>query len=112
MGTTRWRLQPVTDIGALYYVYCQTGLKRTALKSLMTYSTIRQFATDHLQQRTLLEAAQVDYTQMDGWQAELHRATQDLRSQIPGWHTSLDPYAPDSAWVWEYITQTGPQSDN
>ena len=49
---------------------------------------------------------------MDGWQAELHRATQDLWSQIPGWHTSLDPYAPDSAWVWEYITQTEPQSDN
>ena len=88
------------------------GLKRTALESLLTYCTICQFATDHLHQRTLLEAAQVDYTQMDGWQAELHRATQDLWSQISEWHTSLDPYAPDFAWLWEYITQTEPQSDN
>ena len=69
---------PAAVIGALYYVYCQTGLKRTALESLMTYSAIRKFATDHLQQQTLLKATQVDYTQMDGGQAELHRATQDL----------------------------------
>ena len=27
---------PVAVIGALYYIYCQTGLKRTALESLMT----------------------------------------------------------------------------
>ena len=103
---------PAAVIGALYYVYCQTGLKRTALESLMTYSAIRHFATDHLQQRTLLAAAQVDYTQMEGWQAELHRATQDLWSQIPGWHTSCDPYEPNSAWLWKYITQTESQSDN
>jgi hypothetical protein len=88
------------------------GLKRTALESLLTYRTIRQLATNHLQQRTLLEAAQMNYTQMDGWQVEIHRATHDLWSQIPGWNTSLDPYAPDSAWVWEYITETEPQSDN
>ena len=70
------------------------------------------FATDHLQQRTLLAATQVDYKQVEGWQAELHRATQDLWSQIPGWHTSRDPYKPDSAWVWKYISQTESQSDN
>ena len=78
----------------------------------MTYSAIRQFATDHLQQRTHLAAAQVDYKQMEGWQAELHRATHDLWSQIPGWHTSCDPYEQNSAWLWKYITQTESQSDN
>ena len=94
---------PAVVIGALYYVYCQTGLKRTALESLMTYSAIRHFATDHLQQRTLLAAAQVDYTQMEGWQVELHRVTQDLWSQIPRC---------TSAWLWKYINQTESQSDN
>ena len=49
-------------IGALYYVYCQTGLKRKALESLLTYRTIRQFATTHLQHRTFLIEAQIDTT--------------------------------------------------
>ena len=66
----------------------------------------------HLQQQTLLEAAQVDSTQMKGCQAELHRATHDLWSQVPRWHISLDPYAPDSSWFWEQIANTEPQSDN
>jgi hypothetical protein len=92
---------PAAVIGTLYYVYCQTGVKRTALKSLMTYSAIHHFATDHFQQRTLLAAAQVDYTQMEGWQAELHRATQDLWSQIPRWFTSCNLYELDSAWRWK-----------
>ena len=35
---------PAAVIGTLYYVYCQTGVKRTALESLMTYSAIRQFS--------------------------------------------------------------------
>ena len=32
---------PVAVIGALYYVYCQTELKRKALESLLTYGAIR-----------------------------------------------------------------------
>ena len=31
---------PAAVIGALYYVYCQTGLKRKALESLLTYGAI------------------------------------------------------------------------
>jgi hypothetical protein len=39
---------PAAAIGTLYYVYCQTGLKRTALESLPTYRTIQQFTTTRL----------------------------------------------------------------
>ena len=57
---------PAAVIGTLYYLYCQTGLKRTELESLLTYRTIRQLAMTHLQHQTLLEAAQVNSTQMEG----------------------------------------------
>ena len=53
-----------------------------AFKSLLTYAVICQFATTHLQQQTLLTAAQVDNSQMEGCQAEVHRATQDLWTQV------------------------------
>jgi hypothetical protein len=35
---------PAAVIGALYYVYCQTGLKRKVLESLLMFHAIRQFA--------------------------------------------------------------------
>jgi hypothetical protein len=101
---------PVAVIGALYYVYCLTDLKRKALKSLITYRTIRQFATTHLQHRTLLRQAQTDTTQTDGWQTEIRRAIQDLCEQVPRWNIHLDPYAPESTWVWEQIAHTEAQA--
>ena len=52
------------------------------LESLLTYRVIRQLAATHLQQQTLLEVAQVDDSQMVGSQIEVHRATQDLWTQI------------------------------
>ena len=103
---------PLAVIGALYYVYCQTGLKRKALESLLTYGAIRQFTTTHLQHRTLLSQAQIDTTRSDGWQVELNRATQDLCAQIPQWNSHLDPYAPESTWIWERIAHTESQTEN
>ena len=93
-------------------MYCQTGLKRKALESLLTYGAIRQFATTHLQHRTLLSQAQIDTTRSDGWQVELHRATQDLCAQIPQLNSHLDPYAPESTWIWEQIALTKPQAEH
>ena len=90
---------PAAVIWALYYVYCQTGLKFKALESLLTYRAIRQFATTHLQHRTLLTEAQIDTTGMDGWQTELHRATQDLCAQVPRWNSHSDPHASDSTCI-------------
>ena len=66
---------PVAVIGVLYFVYCLTGYKRIELESLLTYRAIRQFARTHLQQRTLLKAAQVDYNQLLECQTELQCAT-------------------------------------
>ena len=48
---------PAAVIGTLYYIYCKTGIKRATLKSLLTFSDIRRYATSHLQQQTLLDAA-------------------------------------------------------
>ena len=59
----------------------------------------------HLQQQTLLAAAQVDNAQMEGCQAEVHRATQDLWTQVTSWHPGTDPYAPHTKWVWDKIAQ-------
>jgi hypothetical protein len=69
---------PAAVIGTLYYTYCKTAIKRTELESLLTYRTIRQFVTTHLQQQTPLEVAQVDSNQIKGCQLELHRSIQDL----------------------------------
>ena len=69
---------PAAVIGTLYYIYCKTGVKRAELESLLTYRANRQFATTHLQQQTILTAAQVDDTQMEGCQEEVYRATQNL----------------------------------
>ena len=74
---------PAAVIGVLYFVYCLTGCKHTELESLLTYRAIRQFARTHLQQRTLLKAAQVDSNQMLACQTELQCATKDLWTQVP-----------------------------
>ena len=42
------------------------------------YRAIRQFAVTHLQQQTILEVAQVDATQIKGYQEVVYRTTQDL----------------------------------
>jgi hypothetical protein len=70
--------EPAAVIGTLYYIYCKTGIKRAAFEYLLTNADTRQFATTHLQKPTLLAAAQVDNTQMEGCQAEVYWATQDL----------------------------------
>jgi hypothetical protein len=101
---------PAAVIGALYYIYSLTDIKRKALESLLTYRTIRQFAATHLQQRTLLRQAQIDITQTDGWLLEIRRITQDICGQVPGWSIHLDPYAPESTWVWEQIAHTEAQA--
>jgi hypothetical protein len=66
---------PAAVIGTLYYVYCKTGVKRAELESLLTYRAICQFATTHLQRQTILTAAQVDDTQMEGCHEKVYRAT-------------------------------------
>ena len=76
-----------------------------ALETLLTYRAIRRFAAVHLQQQTLLEVAQVEDTQMVGCQSEVHRATQDLWTQITRWEANTDPYASTAAGVWEEIAQ-------
>jgi hypothetical protein len=96
---------PAAVIGTLYYVYCKAGVKRAELESLLTYRAIQQFATIHLQQQTLLTAAQVDETQLVGCQEEVHKATQDLWTQVSPWNADTDPYASTAAWVWERIAQ-------
>ena len=96
---------PAAGIGTLYYIYCKTGVKRAELESLLTYRAIRQFAMTHLQRQTILTAAQVDDTQMVGCQEEVHKATQDLRTQVTPWVADTDPYASTAAWVWEQIAQ-------
>jgi hypothetical protein len=96
---------PAAVIGTLYYVYCTTGVKRAELESLLTYRAIRQFATTHLQQQTILTAAQVDDTQMEGCQKEVYRFTQDLWTQKTILNADTDPYAVIAAWVWEQIAQ-------
>ena len=58
-------------IGTLYFIFCSTGRKRTKLESLLTYRAIRQFDRVHLQQRTLLKAAQLKPDQMATYQTEL-----------------------------------------
>ena len=84
-------------IGTLYYVYCNTGVRRAELESLLTYRAIRQYATTHLQQQTILTAAQVDDTQMEGCHEEVYRATQDLWTQVTSWNAETDPYASTAA---------------
>ena len=101
---------PAAAIGTLYYLYCKAGVTRVGLESLLTYRTIRQLAATHLQQQTLLEVAQVDDSQMVGSQIEVHRATQDLWTQITRWEADTDPYTSASAWVWDEIAQ--PESPN
>ena len=54
---------PAAVNGTLYFIYCLTGRKRTELESLLTYRAIRQFARVHLQQQTLLKAAQINPNQ-------------------------------------------------
>jgi hypothetical protein len=66
---------PVAVISTLYYICCKTGIKRAELEALLAYHEICQFAATHLQQQTILEVAQVDATQMEGCQKEVHRAT-------------------------------------
>ena len=68
-------------------------------ESLLTYRAIRQLAATHLQQQTLLEVAQVDDSQMVGSQIEVHRATQDLWTQITRWEAGTNPYTSTAAWV-------------
>ena len=91
---------PAAVIGTLYYIYCKAGVKRVELESLLAYRAIRQFAATHLQQQTILEVAQVDADQMVGCQAEVHRATQDLWTQITSWNVDTNTYASTAAWVW------------
>jgi hypothetical protein len=81
--------------GTLYFVYCPTGRKRTELKSLLTYRTIRQFSRTHLQPQTLAKAAQVNPNQMLAFQTELQCATKDLWTQVSGWQNHIDPYRGD-----------------
>jgi hypothetical protein len=50
---------PVAVIDTLYYPSCQVDTITSELEALLTYRTIRQFATQTLQQQSLLEAAQV-----------------------------------------------------
>ena len=76
------------------------------LESLLAYHAIRQFAATHLQQQTILKAAQVDANQMVGCQEEVHRATQELWTQITSWNVDTNPYASTAAWVWEEIAQS------
>ena len=38
--------------------------------------------------------------------------TQDLCAQIPQWNSHLDPYAPESTWIWEQIAHTEPQAEH
>ena len=73
---------PAAVIVTLNYIYCKTGVKRAELESPLTYRAIRQFATIYLQRQTILTAAQVDDTQMVGCQEEVHKATQDLWTQV------------------------------
>jgi hypothetical protein len=103
---------PVAVIGTLYYVYCKTDVKRAELESLLTYRAIFQYATTHLQQQTILTAAQVDDTQMEGCHKEVYRATQDLWTQVITWNADTDPYASTEAWVWEQIAQPNSPGHN
>jgi hypothetical protein len=96
---------PAAVIGTLYFIYCLTGRKRMELESLLTYRAIRQFARVHLQQRTLLKAAQLNPIQMVACQTELQCATKDLWTQVPGCQNHMDPYAPDANWIWDQIAQ-------
>ena len=96
---------PAATIGTLYYIYCKAGVTRVGLESLLTYRAIRQLVATHLQQQTLLEVAQVDDSQMVGSQIEVHRATQDLWTQITRWEADTNPYTSTAAWVWEEIAQ-------
>ena len=75
------------------------------MESLLTYRAIRQFARAHLQQRTLLKAAQLNLIQMVACQTELQCATKDLWTQVPGCQNHMDPYAPDANWIWDQIAQ-------
>jgi hypothetical protein len=86
---------PAAVIGILYYVYCKTGVKRAELESLLTYRAIQQFAMIHLQQQTILTAAQ----------KEVHKVTQDLWTQVTSWNADTNPYASTAEWVWEQIAQ-------
>ena len=83
---------PAADIGALYFVYCLTGRKHTELESRLTYRAIRQFARTHLQQQTLLKAAQVDSNQMLECQTELPCATKVLYMDTSAW--LAEPHEP------------------
>ena len=83
-----------------------------ALETLLTYRAIRRFVAVHLQQQTLLEVAQVDDTQMVGWQSDVHRAIQDLWTQITSWEVDTNPYASTAAGVWEKIAQPESSSRN
>jgi hypothetical protein len=96
---------PAAVIGTLYYVYCKTGLKQAELESLLIYRAIRQFATTHLQQQTILTAAQVDDNQMEGCHDEVYRDTQELWTQVTTWNADADPYASTAGWAWEQIAQ-------
>ena len=78
----------------------------------MELKSLLQFAATHLQQQTILEVAQVDATQMVGCQEKVHRATQDLWTQITSWNVDTDPYASTAAWVWEEIAQPGSPNHN
>ena len=44
-------------------------------------------------------------------QTELQCATKDLWTQVPGWQNRMDPYAPDSTWLWDQIAQPEAQGD-
>ena len=103
---------PAAVIGTLYYIYCKAGVTRVALETLLAYRAIRRFAAVHLQQQTLLEVAQVDDTQMVGCQFEVHRAIQDLWTQITSWEAETNPYASTAAGVWEKIAQPESKSRN
>ena len=43
---------------------------------------------------------------MDGCQAEVDRAIQDLWTQVTSWKADTDSYANTAAWVWERIART------
>jgi len=49
---------------------------------------------------------------MIGCQSEVHRAIQDLWTQITSWEAETNPYASTAAGVWEEIAQPESQSRN
>jgi uncharacterized NAD(P)/FAD-binding protein YdhS len=58
----------------------------------------------------LLRQAQINTTYTVGWLTEIRRAIQELCGHGPRWNINLDPYAPESTWVWEKIAHTETQT--